>query len=172
MCRGTGVYIRRRDRTGGRASIRAGITTARGIANVTLIHGEEMFQDQVKAQEVSFRIARLEGENAVSELVNWCRNNLDELTVQCFTHKRFMSVQAFIDALCEVYRDLGVEGDKGNISVFVLFLAGKHRDKIYASHVVALNDTHRAVFKNRLGLDIEEIEPGLSKLDWRMDAGI
>ena len=172
MCRGTGVYIRRRDRTGGRASIRAGITTARGIVNVTLIHGEEMFQDQIKAQEVSFRIARLEGENAVSELVNWCRNNLDELTVQCFTHKRFMSVQALIDALCEVYQELGVEGDKGNISAFVLFLAGKHRDKIYASHVVALNDTHRAVFKDRLGLDIEEIEPGLSKLDWKTDVGI
>ena len=149
-----------------------GITTARGIVNVTLIHGDGMFQDQTKAQEVSFRIARLEGENAVSELVNWCRNNLDELTVQCFTHKRFMSVQALVDVLCEVYRDLGVEGDKGNVSAFVLFLAGKHRDKIYASHVVELNDTHRQILRDKLGLDIEEIEPGLSKLDWRTDAGI
>ena len=165
MCRGTGVSIRRRDRTGGRASIRAGITTARGIVNVTPIHGEEMFQDQIKAQEASFRIARLEGENAVSELVNWCRNNLDELTVQCFTHKRFVSVQALVDALCEVYRDLGVEGDKGNVSSFVLFLAGKHRDKIYASHEVELNDTHRQILRDKLGLDIEEIEQGLSKLD-------
>lgn len=131
-----------------------------------------MFQDQTKAQELSFKIARLEGEDAVSELVNWCRNNLDELTVQCFTHKRFMSVQALVDALCAVYWDLGVEGDKGNISAFVLFLAGKHRDKIYASHVVALNETHKEIFRNKMGLDIEEIEPGLSKLNWRADAGI
>ena len=40
MCRGIGVFIRRRDQTGGRVSIQVDITTARGIVNVTLIRGD------------------------------------------------------------------------------------------------------------------------------------
>jgi len=83
-----------------------------------------------------------------------------------------MTVQAFVDVLCQVYQALGVEGDNGNISNFVLFIAGTHRDNIYASHTGALTDEHRQVFSEMLGLNIEEIEPGLSKLDWRTDAGI
>ena len=131
-----------------------------------------MFQDQEKADIASFKAALLENENAVDELIHYSKNNLNDLTVQCFTHKRFMSVQDFIDALCQAYQDLGVEGANGNISNFVLFIAGTHRDNLYASHIVDLNDEHRQVFRERLGLDIEEIETGLSKLIWRIDGGI
>jgi len=172
MCHGIGVCIRRRDQTGDRVSIRVGITTRRGIVNVTLIHGEDMLQDQEKADKASFKAALLESENTVKELIYFCRNNLNDLTVQCFTHKRFMSVQAFIDALRLVYQELGVEGEKGNVSDFVLFVAGEHRDNIYASHVCAITNEHRQVFAERLGMDIEEIEPNLSKLIWRIDGGI
>lgn len=131
-----------------------------------------MFQDQEKADIASFKAALLENENAVDELIHYSKNNLNDLTVQCFTHKRFMSVQDFIDALCQAYQDLGVEGANGNISNFVLFIAGTHRDNLYASHIVDLSDEHRPVFRERLGLDIEEIETGLSKLIWRIDGGI
>lgn len=131
-----------------------------------------MLQDQEKADKASFKAALLENENTVRELICFCRNNLNDLTVQCFTHKRFMSVQTFIDALRLAYQELGVHGEKGNVSDFVLFVAGEHRDNIYASHEGAITDDHRQVFAVRLGMDIEEIEPGLSKLDWRMDAGI
>jgi len=131
-----------------------------------------MLQDQTKADNASFKAALLENENAVDELIHFSKNNLNDLSVQCFTHKRFMTVQAFVDALCQVYQALGVEGDNGNISNFVLFIAGSHRDNLYASHTSALTDEHRQVFSEMLGLDIEEIEPGLSKLVWRTDAGI
>lgn len=131
-----------------------------------------MFQDQEKADIASFKAALLENENAVDELIHYSKNNLNDLTVQCFTHKRFMSVQDFIDALCQAYQDLGVEGSNGNISNFVLFIAGTHRDNLYASHIVDLSDEDRQVFRERLGLDIEEIETGLSKLIWRIDGGI
>jgi len=131
-----------------------------------------MLQDQEKADKASFKVALIENENTVSELIHWCRNNLNELSVQCFTHKRFMSVQAFVDVLREVYQELGVEGENGNISNFVLFIAGAHRDNLYASHVGAIADEHRQVFQERLGMDIEEIETGLSKLVWRIDGGI
>lgn len=131
-----------------------------------------MFQDQEKADIASFKAALLENENAVDELIHYSKNNLNDLTVQCFTHKRFMSVQNFIDALCQAYQELGVEGANGNISNFVLFIAGTHRDNLYASHIVDLSDEHRQVFRERLGLDIEEIETGLSKLIWRIDGGI
>ena len=131
-----------------------------------------MFQDQEKADIASFKAALLENENAVDELIHYSKNNLNDLTVQCFTHKGFMSVQDFIDALCQAYQELGVEGANGNISNFVLFIAGTHRDNLYASHIVGLIDEHRQVFRDRLGLDIEEIETGLSKLIWRIDGGI
>jgi len=143
-----------------------------GIVNVTLIHGEDMLQDQEKADKASFKAALLENENTVKELIYFCRNNLNDLTVQCFTHKRFISVQAFIDALRLVYQELGVDGDKGNVSDFVLFVAGEHRDNVYASHVCAITDEHRQVFAEMLGMDIEELEPNLSKLIWRIDGGI
>jgi len=132
----------------------------------------DMLQDQEKADKASFKAALMENENTVSELIYWSRNNLNDLSVQCFTHKRFMSVQDFIDALCQAYQELGVEGANGNISDFVLFIAGTHRDNLYASHIVDLSDEHRQVFQERLGLDIEEIETGLSKLIWRIDGGI
>jgi len=131
-----------------------------------------MLQDQTKADNASFKAALLENENAVDELIHFSKNNLNDLSVQCFTHKRFMTVQAFVDALCQVYQALGVEGDNGNISNFVLFIAGSHRDNLYASHTGALTDEHRQVFSEILGIDIEEIDPGLIKLDWRTDAGI
>lgn len=131
-----------------------------------------MFQDQEKADKASFKAALLENENAVDEIIHYSRNNLNDLTVQCFTHKRFMNVRDFIDALCQAYQDLGVEGSNGNISNFVLFIAGTHRDNLYASHIIDLSDEHRQVFRERLGLDIEEIETGLSKLIWRIDGGI
>jgi hypothetical protein len=131
-----------------------------------------MFQDQEKADKASFKAALLESENAVDELIHWSKNNLNDLSVQCFTHKHFMSVQAFVDILREVYQELGVEGENGNISNFVLFIAGAHRDNLYASHVIALTDEHRQVFQEKLGLDIVEIETGLSKLVWRIDVGI
>jgi len=132
----------------------------------------DMLQDQEKADKASFKAALMENENTVSELIYWCRNNLNDLSVQCFTHKRFMSVQDFVDVLRQVYQELGVEGENGNVSNFVLFLAGKHRDNIYASHVVDLTDEHRKVFREKLGMDVEEIEPNLSKLVWRIDGGI
>jgi len=131
-----------------------------------------MLEDQEKADNASFKAALLENENAVDELIHFSKNNLDDLTVQCFTHKRFMSVQAFVDVLRQVYQDLGVEGENGNISNFVLFVAGKHRDNLYASHVGDITDQHRQVFSERLGMDIVEIEAGLSKLIWRIDGGI
>jgi hypothetical protein len=131
-----------------------------------------MLEDQEKADSASFKAALLENENAVDELIHFSKNNLDDLTVQCFTHKRFMSVQAFVDVLRQVYQDLGVEGENGNISIFVLFVAGKHRDNLYASHVGDITDQHRQVFSERLGMDIVEIEEGLSKLIWRIDGGI
>ncbi|HOW42321.1 MAG TPA: hypothetical protein PLF03_01510 [Candidatus Omnitrophota bacterium] len=131
-----------------------------------------MLEDQEKADNASFKAALLENENAVDELIHFSKSNLDGLTVQCFTHKRFMSVQAFVDVLCQVYQELGVQGENGNISNFVLFVAGKHRDNIYASHVGDLTDQHRQVFSERLGMDIVEIEAGLSKLIWRIDGGI
>lgn len=132
----------------------------------------DMLQDQEKADKASFKAALLENENTVSELIHFSKNNLNDLTVQCFTHKRFMTVQAFVNIMCQVYQDLGVEGVNGNISNFVLFIAGKHRDNLYASHVGDLTDEHRQVFSERLGMDIEEIEAGLSKLIWRIDGGI
>ncbi len=131
-----------------------------------------MLEDQEKADRASFKAALLENEKIVSELIHFSKNNLDDLTVQCFTHKRFMTVAAFVDVLCQVYQDLGVQGANGNISNFVLFIAGTHRDNIYASHVGELSDEHRQVFSERLGMDIEEIEAGLSKLIWRIDGGI
>ena len=131
-----------------------------------------MLEDHEKADNASFKAALLENENAVDELIHFSRNNLDDLTVQCFTHKRFMTVQAFIDVLCQVYQELGVEGENGNISNFVLFIAGTHRDNLYASHVGDFTDEHRQVFSARLGMDIEVIEPNLSKLIWRVDGGI
>jgi len=131
-----------------------------------------MLQDQEKADSASFKAALMENENAVDELIHWSRNNLNELSVQCFTHKRFMSVQTFVDALREVYQELGVEGESGNISNFVLFITGTHRDNLYASHAGDLTDKQRQVFSEKLGMDIEEIEQGLSKLVWRVDAGI
>ncbi len=131
-----------------------------------------MLQDQEKADSASFKAALLENENAVDELIHFSKNNLNDLSVQCFTHKRFMTVQAFVDVLCQVYQALGVEGDNGNISNFVLFIAGNHRDNLYASHTGALTDEHRQVFSEMLGLDIEEIEPGLSKLGWRTDGSL
>ena len=131
-----------------------------------------MLEDQEKADKASFKAALLENENAVDELIHFSKNNLNDLSVQCFTHKRFMSVQAFVDVLCQVYQELGVEGVNGNISNFVLFIAGTHRDNLYASHVGALTDEQRQVFSERLGMDIEEIEVGLSKLIWRIDVGI
>ena len=132
----------------------------------------DMLQDQEEADKASFKAALKENENTVSELIYWSRNNLNDLSVQCFTHKRFMGVQAFIDALCQVYQELGVEGENGNISNFVLLISGTHRDNLYASHLVTLSDAHRQVFQERLGMDIEEIETGLSKLIWRIDVGI
>ena len=131
-----------------------------------------MLEDHEKADNASFKAALLENENAVDELIHFSKNNLDDLTVQCFTHKRFMTVQAFVDVLCQVYQELGVQGENGNISNFVLFIAGTHRDSLYASHVGDLTDEHRQVFSERLGMDIEEIETGLSKLIWRIDGGI
>lgn len=132
----------------------------------------DMLQDQEKADKASFKAALIENENTVSELIHFSKNNLNDLTVQCFTHKRFMSVQFFVDVLCQVYQELGVEGENGNISNFVLFIAGTHRDNLYASHVGDLTNEHRQVFLERLGMDIEEIETGLSKLIWRIDGGI
>mgnify|MGYP001765709739 CR=1 FL=1 len=131
-----------------------------------------MLQDQEKADNASFKAALLENENAVDELIHFSKNNLNDLSVQCFTHKRFMTVQAFVDVLCQVYQALGVEGANGNISNFLLFVAGTHRDNIYASHAGVLADEHRQVFSEMLGLDIEEIEPGLSKLVWRTDGNL
>ncbi len=131
-----------------------------------------MLEDQEKADRASFKAALLENENAVDELIHFSRNNLDDLTVQCFTHKRFMTVAAFVDVLCQVYQDLGVQGENGNISNFVLFIAGTHRDNIYASHASTITDEHRQVFAARLRMDIEVIEPNLSKLIWRVDGGI
>ncbi|MBI4970539.1 MAG: hypothetical protein HZC17_01685 [Candidatus Omnitrophica bacterium] len=75
-----------------------------------------MLQDQEKADKASFKAALIENENTVSELIHFSKNNLNDLTVQCFTHKRFMSVQFFVDVLCQVYQELGVEGENGNIS--------------------------------------------------------
>jgi len=131
-----------------------------------------MLQDQETADNASFKAALLENENAVDELIHFSKNNLNDLSVQCFTHKRFMTVQAFVDELCLVYQALGVEGDNGNISNFVLFIAGSHRDNLYASHTGVLTDEHRQVFSEMLGMDAAEIEPGLIKLDWRIDVGI
>jgi len=131
-----------------------------------------MLEDHEKADNASFEAALFENENAVDELIHFSKNNLDDLTVQCFTHKRFMTVQALVDVLCQVYQELGVQGENGNISNFVLFIAGTHRDNLYASHVGDITDEHRQVFSERLGMDIEEIEAGLSKLIWRIDGGI
>ena len=132
----------------------------------------DMLQDQEKADKASFKAALLENENAVDELIYYSRNNLNDLSVQCFTHKRFMSVQAFVDVLREVYQALGVEGESGNVSNFVLFIAGAHRDNLYASHVGAITDEHRQAFAEMLGMDVEAIESNLSKLIWRTDGGI
>ncbi len=131
-----------------------------------------MLQDHEKADNASFKAALLENENAVDELIHFSKNNLNDLSVQCFTHKRFITVQVFVDVLCQVYQALGVEGANGNISNFLLFVAGTHRDNIYASHAGVLTDEHRQVFSEMLGLDIEEIEPGLSKLVWRTDGSL
>jgi len=97
-----------------------------------------MLEDHEKADNASFEAALFENENAVDELIHFSKNNLDDLTVQCFTHKRFMTVQALVDVLCQVYQELGVQGENGNISNFVLFIAGTHRDNLYASHVAIL----------------------------------
>ena len=172
MCRGIGACIRRRDPTGDRVSIRVGITIRRGIVNVTLIHGDEMFKDQMKPHKLTKAVSVREKEDTITELIYWVKNNLDDDSIGTFTQGKFADVNSFISALQEVYQGLGVEGVNGNTSDHLLIIAGDKKNKIYLSHIAPLDKDKVQIFTDRLGMDVKEINEDLSKLDWRKDVGI
>lgn len=164
--------MRRRDRTGDHANIRAGMIIRRGTVNATLIHGDVMFKDQEKSHKLSAKISAREKENTITELIYWVKGNLTQDKVKSFTSGRFNDLPVFLTALQDAYKALGVEGVKGEYSDFLLFIAGSGRNKIYVSYLVPLTEDHKKVFEEKLGMDIEELGPNLSKLNWRKNAGI
>ena len=163
--------MHRRDRTGDHASIRAGMIIRRGIANATLIHGDVMFTDVEKAHKLTKRISSREKENTITELVHWVKENLTQDEVKKFTKDNFDDLSVFLLTLSEVYKALGVEGVKGEYSDFLLFIAGA-ANKIYVSHLVEVAEDHKKVFADKLGMELVELGPNLSKLNWRKNVSV
>lgn len=172
MCLGIGVHTHRPGRSGDRVSIKAGIIIRIGIVNVTLIHGDEMFKDQMKPHKLTKAVSVREKEDTITELIYWAKNNLDDGSVGTFTQGKFSDVESFISALQEVYQELGVEGVNGNTSDYLLIIAGDKKNKVYLSHIAPLNKDKVQLFTGRLGMDVKEISDDLSKLDWRKDVSI
>jgi len=126
-----------------------------------------MFLDKEKAKTETTKISAREKEDKITELIYWVKSNLKNEDVGDFTHDRFSIAATFIDALCQTYQDLGVRGDKGLESDFVLFIAGNNKNKIYISYIIPLTERHKKVFQERLGMELKEIDQNLSKLTWR-----
>jgi len=131
-----------------------------------------MFKDHTKTHILTKAISAREGENEITELIYWVKSNIDNARVEVFTQGRFSDVDELVSALQEVYQELGVEGVKGNTSDYLLFIAGDKKNKIYLSHVIALDKSKHQVFANKLGMDVKVIDNNLSKLDWRKNVSI
>lgn len=144
----------------------------RGIVNATLIHGDVMFTDVDKAHKFTKRISSREKENTITELIYWVKENLTQDKVKSFSSGRFDDLSVFLTALQDAYKALGVEGVKGEYSDFLLFIAGSGRNKIYMSYLVPLAEDRKKVFEEKLGMDIEELGPNLSKLNWRKNVSV
>jgi hypothetical protein len=172
MCRGIGVHMHHLDQTGDRVSIKVGITIRLGIVNVTLIHGDEMFKDQMKPHKLTKAISVHEKEDTITELIYWVKNNLEDDSVGTFTQGRFADVNSFISALQEVYQWLCVEGINGNTSDYLLIIAGDKKNKVYLSHIAPLDKDKVQMITDRIGMDVKAINEDSSKLDWRKDVGI
>jgi len=172
MYRGIGVHMHHPARYGDRVSIKVGIIIRLGIVNVTLIHGDEMFKDHTETHKLTTAISAREDENTITELIYWVKNNVDNNSVGTFTQNEFSDVDDLILALQEVYQELGVEGVKGNTSDYLLFIAGDKKNKVYLSHVIALDKDKHQMFADKLGMDVKEINNNLSKLDWRKNVSI
>lgn len=123
--------------------------------------------DIEKIKTESRKIALKEKEITITELIHWVKSNLKDEDISGFTSGEFTTVAAFIDALRQTYQGLGVRGVKGLESDFVLFIAGDHKDKIYVSYVIALSETHKNIFLEKLGAQLQEIDQNLSKFTWR-----
>ncbi len=113
------------------------------------------------------RISAREKEDNVSEFLHWVKTNLKDEDISDFTRDKFNTLAAFIGALQETYQVLGVRGEKGLESDFMLFIAGNNKAKIYVSYVIPLTERHKEVFHGILGAQIEEINQNLSRLTWR-----
>ena len=131
-----------------------------------------MFKDQTKTHKLTKDISVREDENEITELIFWVKNNIDNAIVGTFTQNKFSDVDALVLALQKVYQELGVEGVKGNTSDYLLFIAGDKKNKVYLSHVVALDKSKHKVFADKLGMNVKEINDNLSKLDWRKNVSI
>jgi len=132
----------------------------------------DMFKDYTKTHKLTTAISARENENTITELIYWVKNNIDNDSVGTLTQNKFSDVDDLILALQEVYQDLGVEGVKGNTSDYLLFIAGDKKNKVYLSHVVALDKSKHKVFADKLGMNVKEINDNLSKLDWRKNVSI
>jgi hypothetical protein len=123
--------------------------------------------DIEKIKTESRKIALKEKEATITELLHWVKANLKDEAVADFTRRKFSKVSELIDALQQVYQALGVRGDKGLESDFMLFIAGSNKNKVYVSYSVALTAKHKEAFSNILGAQLEEIDQNLSRLTWR-----
>jgi hypothetical protein len=113
------------------------------------------------------KISEREKEDRISELLHWVKSNLKDEDISSFTAGEFTAAAALIEALQQTYQVLGVRGEKGLESDFVLFIAGDRKNKIYVSYCVPLTEAHKNIFLKKLGAQLEGIDQNLSKLTWR-----
>ncbi len=121
----------------------------------------------VKDKFLTKKISEQEKEGEVSELLHWVKDNLKDEDVADFTRDKFNALSAFVEALQVTYQALGVRGEKGLESDFMLFIAGGRKAKIYVSYCVSLTQAHKNIFLEKLGVELQEIDQNLSKLVWR-----
>jgi len=121
----------------------------------------------VKDNFLTSKISVREKEDKVSELLHWVKSNLKDEDISDFTQGKFNTLAAFVEALQETYQALGVRGERGFESDFMLFIAGSHKAKIYVSYCVPLTEAHKNTFLEKLGAQLQEIDQNLSKLTWR-----
>jgi len=121
----------------------------------------------VKDKFLTKKISEQEKEGEVSELLHWVKDNLKDEDVADFTRDKFNALSAFVEALQVTYQALGVRGEKGLESDFMLVIAGGRKAKIYVSCCIPLTRAHKDIFLQKLGAELEEIDQNLSKLTWR-----
>ena len=113
------------------------------------------------------KISEREKESSVSELLHWVKDNLKDEDAAEFTRNKFSTLRAFTAAVQETYQALGVRGEKGLESDFMLVIAGGRKAKIYVSCCIPLTRAHKDIFLQKLGAELQEIDQNLSKLTWR-----